>query len=352
MQEAFSAISVTVIVAAYNHEPYIRDCLEGIVRQKTDFAFEAIVHDDASTDGTADIIREYASTYPEIIVPLIEVENQLSRGSQAFEGIALPTIHGRYLAYCEGDDYWFDSGKLQAQFDFMEAHHDYALCLHNGIVCDLYHGIDYLSEPVTRDCDKSCERLIAEGGGLVNFTGSFFIRRACDDPQIEHRCSARDHFEMIKLASRGRVRWLSRPMSVYRWGVAGSWTDRQSKSDIERTRCHVASRVEALEIHDRATKGTYHEAFERRIAFERSRLNEAERLQQLAARPTAVSRLLCRTVPLRNRLSVVLRELLPTGVDRALRRMIWMRRLSAGKTLVSRKNQSYLGRLLRGSDES
>lgn len=116
---------------AYNHEQYIRDALEGFVMQKTDFPFVAIVHDDASTDGTADIIREYAETYPEIIKPIYETENQYSKRDGSLLKIinsAIEATDAKYIAMCEGDDYWTDPLKLQKQVDFLESHPDYGMC--------------------------------------------------------------------------------------------------------------------------------------------------------------------------------------------------------------------------------
>ena len=94
----------------YNHEPYIRQCLEGFVMQKTDFSFIAIVHDDASTDNTADIIREYAEKYPDIIKPIYETENQYSKHDGSLGRIMNAAIpeNVKYVAMCEGDDYWID----------------------------------------------------------------------------------------------------------------------------------------------------------------------------------------------------------------------------------------------------
>lgn len=119
---------VTIRCFAYNHEPFIRQCLEGFVMQKTNFRFEAIVHDDASMDGTGDIIREYAKRYPDIIIPIIEEENQYSKGDGSISRILSPYMRGKYIAYCEGDDYWIDPLKLQKQVDFMDSHPDYGLC--------------------------------------------------------------------------------------------------------------------------------------------------------------------------------------------------------------------------------
>ena len=113
----------------YNHEPYIRQCLDGFVMQKTDFPFIAIVHDDASTDKTADIILEYAEKYPEIIRPILEKENKYSKHDGSIRCVmenAIPQSV-KYIAMCEGDDYWTDPYKLQKQVDYMAANPDCSL---------------------------------------------------------------------------------------------------------------------------------------------------------------------------------------------------------------------------------
>ena len=91
-------ITVTVICLAYNHEAWIRDALDGFVSQEAPFGIEVLVHDDASTDGTADIIRDYAARYPDRIHPVLERENQFSRGIAIGPRLLAPLIHGRYVA--------------------------------------------------------------------------------------------------------------------------------------------------------------------------------------------------------------------------------------------------------------
>lgn len=127
-------LMVTIRCIAYNQEKYIRDCLEGFVMQKTNFRFEAIVHDDASTDGTAAIIKEYAEKYPDIIKPILETENQYSKHDGSLQRIMDEACKGKYLAFCEGDDYWTDPLKLQKQVDFLESHPDCSLCFHNAVM--------------------------------------------------------------------------------------------------------------------------------------------------------------------------------------------------------------------------
>lgn len=124
-------LMVSINCTVYNHEPYLRQCLDGFVMQKTNFRFEAIVHDDASTDGSAAIIHEYAERYPDIIKPIYESENQYSKGDGSLRRIMRNAMKGKYMAICEGDDYWTDPNKLQMQFDFMESHPDYSMCFHD-----------------------------------------------------------------------------------------------------------------------------------------------------------------------------------------------------------------------------
>jgi glycosyltransferase involved in cell wall biosynthesis len=125
-------IMVTVLTATYNHESYIRQCLDGIVMQKTNFRFEAVVHDDASTDKTADIIREYEAKYPDIIKPIYQKTNGF--GSERNAKAKQDATRGKYIAFCEGDDYWTDPLKLQKQVDFLENHNDYAGYAHQSLI--------------------------------------------------------------------------------------------------------------------------------------------------------------------------------------------------------------------------
>ena len=97
-------ISVSISVLAYNHKNFIRQMLEGVIMQKTNFKFEILIHDDASTDGTADIIREYQVKFPQIIKPILQQKNQYSRGIAPSPTFNWPRAQGKYLCLCEGDD--------------------------------------------------------------------------------------------------------------------------------------------------------------------------------------------------------------------------------------------------------
>lgn len=137
-------LMVTVRCITYNQEAYIRKCLEGIVMQRTNFRFEAIVHDDASTDHTPSIIQEFAEKYPDIIKPIFETENQYSKQDGSLGKIMNAHTHGKYVAICEGDDYWIDPDKLQKQVDFLEENPDY------GLVHTMYQTTDVTTGTINR----------------------------------------------------------------------------------------------------------------------------------------------------------------------------------------------------------
>ncbi len=124
---------LSIVCLAYNHADFIRDTLDGFIGQQTDFPFEVIVHDDASTDGTAAIIAEYAARYPNVIRPIYQRENQYQKGVP-FSTALFAQAGGKYIAYCEGDDYWTDPRKLQLQVDFLEAHRDYVMTYHDAFM--------------------------------------------------------------------------------------------------------------------------------------------------------------------------------------------------------------------------
>ncbi|WP_299065991.1 glycosyltransferase [uncultured Polaribacter sp.] len=143
-------VLVSISCLTFNHELYIRQCLEGFIIQKTNFAFEVLIHDDASTDKTAEIIKEYEVKYPEIIKPIYQSENQYSKGVSVSSAYNFPRAKGKYIAMCEGDDYWTDPLKLQKQFDYLEMNKNcslvftnYSIAYDNNKVIKNEHISDY-----------------------------------------------------------------------------------------------------------------------------------------------------------------------------------------------------------------
>ncbi|MCD8543309.1 MAG: glycosyltransferase [Sulfurospirillum cavolei] len=121
---------VSICMLTFNHEDYIHNALNGILMQETDFAFEILVHDDASKDNTAHIIKEYEIKYPKIIKPIYQTINQHSQGIKISPTYNYPRALGDYVAWCEGDDCWVDEHKLAKQIHLMRENPSCHLSFH------------------------------------------------------------------------------------------------------------------------------------------------------------------------------------------------------------------------------
>lgn len=221
---------VAIRCITYNQEKYIKETLEGFVMQKTNFPFVAIVHDDASTDNTVKIIREYAEKFPDIIKPIFETENQFQIGGfkriSSIMNEALLNTKAKYIAICEGDDYWSDPLKLQKQVDFMESHPDYSLHFHNAY---------FFNEPLNKiigSFDKykenkivPIEDLIVGGGGFCPSCSLFYKANLANKiPNFCKKYHVGDYPLQLFLATQGKVFYSKEIMSVYRVATPGSWT--------------------------------------------------------------------------------------------------------------------------------
>lgn len=218
-------VMVSVFCLTYNHEKYIEGALEGFVNQKTNFKFEVFVHDDASTDGTAAIIREYEQKYPDLFTVIYQTENQFQKNFHVPRELLVPMARGKYFAWCEGDDYWTDPYKLQKQFDFMESHPEYSLCLHRALKHWCVPGGEDIVGPVQEaDRDYSLTE-IASREHFFAFA-SFFIRahlyRSMPSCFFARTCS--DIPLQIYAAICGSVHCLQDVMSVYNYRTENSFT--------------------------------------------------------------------------------------------------------------------------------
>lgn len=252
-------MKVSVYCTVFNHAQYLRHTLEGFVSQKTNFPFEVFVHDDASTDGSADIIREYAQAYPHIIKPILQTENQYSKGLKIFGSFILPHVTGEYIAVCEGDDYWTDPQKLQLQADFLDAHPDYSACVHNTVKEDLQTGETSIMFDNTADRDIPLEQAL-RGPAHCWHTSSVMYRVQYADNRPAYFQKAKgfgDYPLIIYLTLSGKVRFLARTMSYYRFGTANSWTSR-SRANMDRLVRNHQYAIEMLQALDEYTNHAYH----------------------------------------------------------------------------------------------
>lgn len=134
---------VSICCITYNHVDYIRDCLDGFLMQQCDFKFEILIHDDCSTDGATEIIQEYQKKHPDIVKPIFQKENQWSKGVRGISSkYNFPRAKGKYIAMCEGDDYWTDPLKLQKQVDFLENNADYSFVCGGFVSRDILNKKD------------------------------------------------------------------------------------------------------------------------------------------------------------------------------------------------------------------
>jgi len=214
-------ILVSVCVITYNHCNYIRQCLDAILMQQTIFPIEVIVNDDCSTDGTAEIIKEYELKYPHLFKPIYQVENQYSKGVRGmFAKFCFPKAKGKYIAMCEGDDYWTDPLKLQKQVDFLENNEDYSMCFHGAkIISTVNNHIDLRCDCI-EDRDYSANELFQS---WTVPTASIVYRSEClHFPIVKDEMFLNGDIKLILMVSQfGKIRGMASIMSVYRMHVGG-----------------------------------------------------------------------------------------------------------------------------------
>lgn len=226
---------VSIICNTYNHEKYISDAIESFLMQKTNFRYEVLINDDASTDKTAEIIRFYEEKYSHTIKPIYQVENQYSKGIKIGRINAERAI-GKYIALCEGDDYWTDPYKLQKQIAFLENNPDYSLCVHGASAINASTNKKiYDFRPSKTSKDFSTEEAIIGGGGLFA-TNSMVYRRIESEsmPDFYNNAPIGDYPLTIFLSLIGKVYYIDEIMSIYRYLVPGSWTERELKTSEKR----------------------------------------------------------------------------------------------------------------------
>lgn len=218
-------IMVSVIIVAYNHEKYIREAIEGVLNQTTTFRYELIVHDDASTDHTPEIIREYEKKYPDIIKTIFEEENQFQYGKLGdlfFDS----RIQGKYLALCDGDDYWTDKEKLQKQVHFLETHDEYSMCIHNAEKLDCMTGERKILDTFPEDGTYSQKEQILAGLGTDYPASASYVLRAGlikNMPRFFIESRVLDYPVRQFYASCGKIYYFKKPMSVYRVSTLKSY---------------------------------------------------------------------------------------------------------------------------------
>lgn len=251
-----SAPLVSICCITYNHEQYIEEALDSFLMQVTTFPIEVLIHDDASTDATAEIIKKYEARYPRIIKPIYQSENQHSIGVRINPIFNLPRATGAYLAMCEGDDYWCDPLKLQKQVDFMETHSEYTVCFHNSFNLDT-HGNKVMFSNIAEAQDYGLEDLLERN--LANTCTALYRNLHIRLPEKLTDIAFGDWTVHLLHAEHGKIRYLPDVMSVYRIHDTGVWSQRDRIDRVVKT-------VDMMQKMDRYFEGKYHFQISKTIA--------------------------------------------------------------------------------------
>lgn len=260
-------IVVSICCSVYNHEKYLRQCIDGFINQKTEFRFEVLIHDDASTDESAKIIREYEKKYPKIIKPIFQTENQYSKGIKNSWAYQYPRAKGKYIALCEGDDFWTDPYKLQKQVEILESDNSISLCLH-AVRCILENGNymertkpNIIGENQKYTSNDFIHYLISKH--IMPFQTSSFVFRTSivrqiisSIPNFISECNVGDVPLLLFLGYSGSVYYIAEEMSCYRTNALDNWNSRvMTNNDLVLS--HEENIIETLNLYNIFTNNVF-----------------------------------------------------------------------------------------------
>nr|WP_298138154.1 glycosyltransferase [uncultured Pseudomonas sp.] len=244
---------VSIVCTTYNHKHYIEDAIRGFLIQRTDFPFEIIIHDDASTDGTNLIVQKYVEGYPTLIKYIQQAENQYSKGKRIIP-LASKQAVGEYLALCEGDDFWISPEKLSIQISSMQNYGQCKISFHRafvwggGLSARLFRrssgsGLNYPNRPYV----FPVKSVILGDGGFMP-TPSIVVRKECLDnlPAWFDETPVGDYFIQILSSVPGGALYLPDEMCLYRAHSSGSWSSAM-KVDPERRLKFFDSYISAMQ---------------------------------------------------------------------------------------------------------
>ena len=232
--------------------------------QKTNFKFEVIIHDDASTDNTANIIREYEEKYPEIIKPIYQKENQYSQGKK---NILFPLTKGKYIAICEGDDFWTDDYKLQKQVDTLENNPNCKCCVctvrdanEDGSMMDTTHPSTVFDSGVLHIEDflkLACKEYVFQTSSYL-FLRSAYIEYIEHTPKYKKVSPVGDWPILLYFSEIGDIYYIKDEMSCYRRNAIGSYTTSMISSTVNKRKKYNKGLINMIESFDECTNQKYH----------------------------------------------------------------------------------------------
>ena len=255
--------TVTIRCITYNHAPYIDKCIQGFLAQRTTFPVEIIIHDDASNDGTAEIVRGYLERHPRLIRGILQPKNLHSQGIPKDQFIA-PLTRGDYIAVCEGDDYWVDPLKLERQVRAMKQNPGCDLCIHKATE---FHQDTGEERIIGVCCDSDCvidvKDIVTKRFGMIPTASALITRRAMRELQ-DYEASrpwltVGDIYLFFFGAKRGGAVYINETMSVYRAFAPNSWNDRIRK-DPDMLLQHRKARIRSFRELDQLTDGAFRDS--------------------------------------------------------------------------------------------
>ena len=260
MKEPIERPLISIICITYNHENYIRDALDSFLMQDCKYPYEIVIHDDCSTDKTAQLIKEYEKKYPTLIRAMYQSVNQYSQGVAINDTFSYPRAQGKYIAYCEGDDYWIDPKKLEKQAEYMEAHPECSLCFHSvkdvrpdKSLIDIYQPFENSQIVSMMDLALS----------FRTYTFASFMYRTdyiLNPPDFYTKCPVGDVPLLWLMSSKGNVYFFKEVMGCYRKGVSGSWDQKLWSGDfLPKLEEHMAAMKHMLKEFNRYSDGKYEE---------------------------------------------------------------------------------------------
>lgn len=260
-------IIVSVCCITYNHEKYIQKALESFLAQKANFDIEIIVHDDCSSDNTVNILKRYQEKYPNKIKLILQHENQRSKGKGIFRELLVPTTVGKYVAFCEGDDFWDDPYKLKKQVDALEKNPECSFCAH--LVQVVNEKGTKLKKTIPNSSMKSGVINADQWRDYLKYdilvqTSSYMIRgdvaRKYSAENLDYLKNAPvgDLFYQVYSAECGNLYYINEAMSCYRSFSAGSWSS-TTHFNNEKRLGHYRKIIETFEKYNRSTGYIYND---------------------------------------------------------------------------------------------
>ncbi|WP_321369243.1 glycosyltransferase [uncultured Draconibacterium sp.] len=238
---------VSICCTVYNHEKFLEDTFNGFLSQEVDFPIEIVINEDCSSDSSAEIIRKYEQLYPHIVKPVYQSVNQYSLGKKPLTQLVLPRAKGKYIAICEGDDYWTDPKKLQIQVDEMEKRPECQMSFHPAQKLNQQTGeLFTISRHHKENKIIDPKNIIKADGGYCPTASLMFRKKIIDNlPDLVYDAPVGDYFLQVLGSIADGALYIDRVMSVYRTETGIGWKDRLD--NLDRKKIFVDNYITSIE---------------------------------------------------------------------------------------------------------